>query len=163
MRRSSRSSWTDGVARRFGVLRDDAGTTALEFVFAGVLLLVPLTYLVIVLGIVQGQTMGVETASRHLARTLADARSGDPDAISAAVVSSIVEQYGIDPGAVHVDVGCDSGGGCPRAGAMLSVTVTTSVPLPLIPPVFGLERAAQIPIQSTSVQKVSVWVVEDNG
>lgn len=157
MRRSSRSRWTDAIRLRLAGLRSDEGTTALEFVVVGVLLLVPLAYLVITLGIMQGHAMGVESASRHLARTLADSRSGDPDEISAAVVGTIVAQYGMDPSMVSVSVACGDGGTCPRPGVMLRVTVSTSVPLPLVPPVFGLERAAAVPIESTSVQRVSVW------
>ncbi|MFE7651099.1 hypothetical protein, partial [Streptomyces phaeoluteigriseus] len=78
-------------------MRDDRGSSSLEFIAAGVLMLVPLLYLVIVLGSVQEQTLGVEAAARHAARVIATA----PDARTAAsqgdaVLSSIASQYGID-------------------------------------------------------------------
>ncbi len=55
---------------------------------------------------------------------------------------------------------CDTSGPCPAAGAMLSVTVTAEVPLPLVPPVLGLDQAARVPVTATGVQKVSRYWVE---
>lgn len=61
---------------RRSALHDDAGSAALEFITIGVILLVPLVYLVVALGAIQEQTLGVEAAARHIARTIAQA----PDA-----------------------------------------------------------------------------------
>ena len=42
--------------------------------------------------------------------------------------------------------------------ATLTVTVRTRVALPLVPPVLGLDRAASIPIEASSAQRVSrLW------
>ena len=54
---------------------DDDGSAALEFVALGTLLLVPLVYLVIALAVIQTQTLGAESAARHIARTIASASS----------------------------------------------------------------------------------------
>ena len=48
-------------------MTDDDGSAALEFIAVGVILLVPLVYLIIALGAVQEQTLGVEAAARHTA------------------------------------------------------------------------------------------------
>lgn len=136
---------------------DDEGSAALEFIAVGVILLVPLVYLIIALGAIQEQTLGVEAAARHTVRAIALA----PDAATAAarseqVLSSVVEQYGIDDGTLEVSMVCPGADGeCPRAGATVMLTITASVSLPLIPAVFGLQDAASITVQGTAAQKVS--------
>ena len=84
-------------------MTDDDGSAALEFIAVGVILLVPLVYLIIALGAVQEQTLGVEAAARHTARAIALA----PDAGTAAmrseqVIASISDQYGLDAESIEV-------------------------------------------------------------
>jgi Flp pilus assembly protein TadG len=151
MLRSSRSTETSAA--------DDAerGSAALEFIVVGLILLVPLVYLVVALGLIQGQSLGVEAGARHIARAVSlstDAESAR--ATADRVLDSVVDEYGIDPRAVHVGLECvPAGATCPQAGATLVVTVRTRVALPLVPPVLGLERLASIPIEASAAQKVS--------
>lgn len=142
---------------------NDDGSAALEFITVGVILLVPLVYLVIALGAIQEQTLGAEAAARHTARAIAMA----PDAAAAtadgdAVLAGIIEEYGLDPAAVDVSLTCSPAGvDCPSAGATLIVTVSARVHLPLVPPVFGLDRATSIAVRAEAAQKVSrLWGVE---
>lgn len=139
---------------------NDEGSAALEFIVVGVIMLVPLVYLVIALGVVQEQTLGAEAAARHTARVIALA----PDAEAAAerserVLAGVIDEYGLDAESVEVSLRCrPAGSECPAAGATLIVTVATRAGLPLMPPVFGLEQAVAIPVQATAVQKVSrLW------
>jgi Flp pilus assembly protein TadG len=139
---------------------NDEGSAALEFITVGVILLVPLVYLVIALGAIQEQTLGAEAAARHTARAIAIA----PDAAAAAangeaVLAGIIEEYGLDPETIDVSLSCSAAGvDCPSAGATLIVTVAAQVRLPLVPPVFGLDRAASVTVQAEAVQKVSrLW------
>lgn len=155
MRRSNR--WTELVARvRLGVSGDD-GNAALEFIGVGLILLVPLTYLIISLGMIQEQSLGAEAGARHVARALATA----PDAAAAAdradaVLRSIVDEYGIDTERVRLQLACQPAGtSCPAAGATLVVTVSTQVTLPFVPPVLGLERIVSVPVEASAAQKVS--------
>lgn len=136
---------------------DEQGSAALEFIFTGVILLVPIVYLVVVLGLVQGQAMAVESAARHIARAVATAEdAASADARAVRVRDAIIAEYGMDPEAVHVAIECTSGAGeCPSAGRTLAVRVTSSVPLPLVPPILGLDQLAQIGVEATSLQKVS--------
>ncbi|WP_314429449.1 TadE family protein [Microbacterium lacticum] len=135
----------------------DEGSAALEFILVGLVLLVPLVYLIVALGSIQGQSLGVETGARQLARTIAES----PDAVTAdvrgaRVLDAIVAEYGLDPAAVDVSIDCDrSAPECPAPGALLSVTVRTSVPLPLVPAVLGLDQLARVPVEAASVQRVS--------
>lgn len=138
-------------------MRDDAGSSSLEFIAVGVIMLVPLLYLVIAVGSVQEQSLGVEAAARQAARAIASA----PDIAAAAdrgeeVLDGIVAEYGIDSGAVDVSVSCrPRTSACPAAGATVVVTVSTRVPLPLVPGVLGPDQATSVPVEAVSVQKVS--------
>lgn len=143
---------------------DDDGSAALEFILVGLILLVPIVYLVIALGAIQGQALGVETGARQLARTIAESPdAATADARADRVLDAIVTEYGMDAEAVDISVACASAspGSCPEAGSLLTVTVRTSVPLPLIPAVFGIDEFARVPVEAASVQKVSrYWTGE---
>jgi len=143
-----------------GTLSDETGSAALEFITVGVLLLVPLVYLVLMLGAIQEQTLGAEAAARHTARVIGQA----PDAATAsargeAVLQSVIREYGMDEDTVEVGITCrPATATCPAAGSTVIVTVTTRVSLPFMPPLFGLDRIAAIPVQAESAQKVSrLW------
>lgn len=137
----------------------DEGSAAIEFILVGLVLLVPLVYIVVALGAIQGQALGVETGSRQLARAIASA----PDAQTAdlraqRVRDAIVDEYGLDANALYIDISCASAAACPEPGAILTVTMRTDVVLPLVPPIFGLQDIARIPVEAASVQKISrLW------
>ena len=144
-------------------LRDDTGSAALEFITVGLLMLVPLVYLVVALGAIQAQSLGVEAAARHAARAIALAS----DASSAGeradlVIASVAAEYDIDPASLHVEVSCvPAVSTCPDAGSTVMVTVAARVALPLVPAVLGLDRLASVPVEASSAQKVSrFWGAE---
>lgn len=156
MRPSNRSRTTD----RPHLLADDTGSAALEFITVGMLLLVPLVYLVLALGAIQEQTLGAEAAARHTARVIGQA----PDAATAgargdAVLANTIREYGMDADAVDVRISCrPATPECPTAGSTVIVTVRTRVSLPFMPPIFGLDRIAAIPVEAQSAQKTSrLW------
>lgn len=152
-------------SRRSTLLRDDTGAGSLEFIVAGLVLLVPIVYLVVALGQIQHASLGAESAARHIARAIAQAP--DADAANAAAertAESIAAQYGIDGERMRLSVGCSSGtggaadGACPRAGAVVRVSVEASVPLPLVPPVLDLREATAVHVSADAVQSVSrLW------
>ena len=136
---------------------DESGSASLEFIVAGVLLLVPIMYLMLALGTIQGQSLGVEAAARHAARAISTATDAD-DATDRAerVLASIAEEYGIDPAELQIGWDCaDAADECPSAGTTLVVTVQTRAVLPFMPPVFGLDDVAAVPVEASAVQKVS--------
>ena len=51
----------------------ERGSAALEFILVGLILLVPLVYLVVSLGLIQGQSLGAEAGARHIARAVSQA------------------------------------------------------------------------------------------
>lgn len=140
--------------------RSDDGSAALEFITVGVILLVPLVYLVLALGVVQEQTLGAEAAARHTARVISQAPDAETAAArSDAVLAGVIEEYGLDADAVQVSISCTpASAACPSAGATMIVTVRTAASLPLVPRLFGLDRIASIPLDASAVQKVSrLW------
>lgn len=153
MRPSSRS--TDRAPRR--LLAADDGSASLEFIVAGVLLLVPILYLMLALGAIQGQSLGVEAAARHTARAVSTATDAEDAAARAGrVLTAVAAEYGIDPATVEVRWSCtDAAGECPAAGATLVVDVAARAELPFMPPILGLDRMAAVPVQASAVQKVS--------
>ncbi len=135
----------------------EEGSAALEFILMGLVLLVPVVYLVVTLGLIQGQSMGVAAGARHIARVvslapdLATSRARADD-----VLRAVVAEYGLDAEEVEVAFRCrPAGSQCPRAGVTLVVTLTTSVALPLVPPVLGLDRLARVDIEASAAQRMS--------
>jgi Flp pilus assembly protein TadG len=146
-----------------GILEDERGSAALEFILVGMLLLVPLVYLIVALGLIQEQSLGAQAGARHIARALATSEDADAARGSAdRILRAVVDEYALEADAVEVSLDClPAGTACPEAGATLVVTVSTRVTLPLVPPVLGLDRVASIPIEAAAVQKVSrFWEAE---
>lgn len=140
----------------------ERGSAALEFILVGLLLLVPLVYLIGALGSLQGQSLGAEAGARHIARAIATADDAEDAGRSAdRVLAAVVAEYGLDADSVELSLDCrPARAECPAAGATIVVTLRTTVTLPLVPPVLGLDRIASIPVEATAVQKVSrVWGV----
>lgn len=139
------------------VNRDDDGSASIEFIFVGLILLVPLVYLVIALGAIQHHSLGAEAGARHIARAISTAENAEQARERGdAIFRAIVDEYGMDSRSVDVDIQCsEPATSCPTAGAIVTVRVTTSVRLPLVPAVLGLEDLAKIPVEAQSVQKVS--------
>lgn len=143
--------------------RNDDGSAALEFITVGVILLVPLAYLVLTLGAVQENLLGAEAAARHTARVMGQAEGAAMAAERGdAVLAGVIEEYGMDAASVAVSVTCTPAGSeCPTAGATVIVTVSTHVSLPFVPEVFGLDRATSIPLEAAAAQKVlRLWGAE---
>ncbi len=139
---------------------DDEGSASLEFIVVGVILLVPIAYLIIALASIQSAALGVDSAARLMARSVSLSSSqGDAEDAAARVLTAVAAEYDLDPSAVETSLHCAGGGAvCPAAGATVIVTVRTSVPLPLVPDVLGWSQAASVPVESTAVQKMSrLW------
>jgi len=137
--------------------RDDEGSAVLEFLLVGLVLLVPVVYLIVALGLIQNHALGVEAAARHAARAIATA-TGDADAEARGqrILAAIAGEYDIAPDAMTVSLSCaGTTARCPDAGATIVVTVRASVALPLVPPVLGLDQLARVPVEAQAVHKVS--------
>jgi len=151
---------TRDSTERTALLEDDYGNASLEFIVAGLILLAPLVYLIVALGAIQSQALGVEAAARHVARAVSTAANAeDAAARTDLVLAAVADEYGIDADAVTLRWECAPAGvECPSAGATLLLSVSTDVPLPLVPPVLGLDQVASVPVEASAAQKVSrLW------
>ncbi|WP_196834474.1 hypothetical protein [Mycetocola sp. CAN_C7] len=125
---------------------------------AGLILLVPLVYLIVTLASVQAGALAAEGAARQAARVFVQAPSPDEASVRAArAVEFGLADYGIPAEAASVAISCGgtSTGECPARNSVVTVTIRIDVTLPLVPDVLDLSTAATIPIQATAKQQVS--------
>ncbi|GGO59441.1 hypothetical protein GCM10010910_02410 [Microbacterium nanhaiense] len=127
----------------------ERGSATIEFLVAGILLLVPIVYLVIALGMVQNASLGAEATARFVARSLATGSEVPPDVIRELVASG----YGLDPAALHLRAECHPATDeCPAAGSTIVVTVEGAVALPLMPEIFA--ENLSVPVTGTATYRV---------
>ena len=141
--------------------RSDAGSASLEFVTAGILLLVPFVYLVLALAAVQGAAFAAEGAARQAARVYVRADSAaDARARADLAVRYALADFGVDEGATEVEVACSpEPSTCLQRGGAVTVQVRITVPLPFLPAGLGAGLPAGIPLEASSSQRVSMlWV-----
>jgi hypothetical protein len=136
--------------------RADGGSASLEFITAGLILLVPLVYLVVAVAAVQAGSLAVEGAARQAARVFVQASSeGQADAVAERAVRFALADHGFTPEQSSVEVRCERPDACLTRGARVTVTVRLSVPLPLVPRALDLATAASVPVQAQATQTVS--------
>ncbi len=136
---------------------DDVGSAALEFVTVGMILFVPLVYLVLTMAAIQAGSFAAEGAARQAARvfvqspTVADATGAARRALEFALAD-----HGIDPDGAQIEVICaPDPDACLTRRGIVTVRVELTVPLPLAPPVLVGDFPLAVPIAATATQQVS--------
>ncbi|RQP09295.1 MAG: hypothetical protein EAS51_12085 [Microbacteriaceae bacterium] len=144
--------WADGR-----VLREEAGSASLEFITAGVLLLVPLVYLVLVVSAVQAGSLGVEGAARQAGRVFVQAPTeAHARAAAERAIRVTLADYGLDPAEAQVAVTCrPDPSDCLSRRGFVTVELAAVVPLPFAPPVLGLDVALAVPVRAVATEQVS--------
>ena len=135
----------------------DEGSTSLEFITAGLILLVPLVYLILTMSAIQGGALAVEGASRQAARVYVTSLN-EKDAAAAArrAVAVALADYGLDTSKVTVRVECTpEPHACLTRRGFVTVTVTTTVALPGIPAVLDIDVPAGVRLSSSATEQVS--------
>ncbi len=137
--------------------RDDAGSASVEFITVGVLLLVPTIYLVLALSALESASFGVEGAAQQAARVFVQSESeGAAESAARAAVDVTLADYGLDAHNARVQISCrPDPANCLSRRGFVTVTIITTVPLPLTPPVLQLRLPAGIPVQSVATEQVS--------
>jgi len=139
----------------------DEGSAAVEVLVLGVLLLVPLVYLVLTVAALQGASFAAEGAARQVARSIALAATdaqGRSTADAAARVA--LADWHVEPAAADVEVRCaPDPGNCISPRGTVDVRVTVAATLPLLPPALGLDTPGTIGVDARSVQRVSMFAV----
>lgn len=126
-----------------------------EFCLLSVLMLVPLVYLVAVLGRVQAAALAAQTAAREAGRAFAtapDDETAGQRAQSAAAIAFDDQGFG-QPGTGSVDVTC-AGEPCLAPDARIEARTRVLVLLPGVPRV--LDRVVPTRIEVTARQVVTV-------
>ena len=135
----------------------DRGSASLEFITAGLLMLVPLVYLILTLGTIQSAALATEGAARQGARVFVQAES-TPVGTAAArrALDLALADHGLDPSAVSLSVSCrPNPGQCHTRRGWVTVDVAVRVPLPLVPPIFDLRVPLAVPVEASATQQVS--------
>ena len=132
----------------------DRGSASLEFVTLGLLLLLPLVYLVLALGQLQAGALAADGAARAAARIWTTERDLEhADQAAASTIALAAHDFGFPADAVSWVRSCD--GECLTAHSRVTVRVTISVPLPLVPPVLTMDHRARIDVVGAATQTVS--------
>lgn len=115
----------------------ESGSAVVEFVFLGLVLLVPVVYFVITVAALQGASFAAAGAADHAAKTFAQAK--DEAAARAAAESSVrvaMSDFGLAEHTARLEVACDRSP-CLQAGAAVHAVVRVDVPLPFSPVTAG--------------------------
>jgi len=142
---------------RLSRLRGDEGSAVVEFVGAAMVLLVPLVYLVLVVGRLEAATFAAEGAAREAARVFVTSQNPDDAAgraLAAAGVALTDQGVSDDPADV-VAIACSDA--CLTPGSEVSVEVRLAVPLPLVPPFVRDRVPAAIRVVATRTAVVDAY------
>lgn len=131
-------------------LTDERGSAIVEFHFLGILLLVPLVYVMLTALEVQKASYGVTQAAREAGRVFV-ATGLEAQAVQAANVA--LRDQGLDPADVAIRLDCPSAQ-CHLPGADVNVTVNTVVDLPFVPDALAGAINSQIPVSAKHVSVV---------
>ncbi len=135
----------------------ERGSASLEFITLGVLLLLPLVYLVLAMSAIQGAAFAVEGAARQAARVYVQSGNASEAAARAELaIRFALADAGLDALEPQVTVSCS-----PRPDACLTrlgtvtISVALIVPLPLVPAALDVAVPAGVPLHATATEQVS--------
>ena len=138
-------------------IADDVGTASLEFVTAGMILLLPMVYLVLTMSVLQAGSLAVEGAARQAVRVYVQAPdTRDAEAEAERAIRFALADYGLDPSEASVAISCSPRPvDCLRRRATVTITVGISVGLPLVPSALTIGGPVAVPLRSTATEQVS--------
>ena len=131
-------------------MKGDDGNALVEFTYLGIVLMIPLIYVLTTVFLVQRAAFGVTEAARQAGRAYVQAATpAEGRAVAAAAADLAMGDQGLNAaGPPTIEA---AGGLAP--GATVRVTVVHEVTLPLIGGLFG-EVQPHIPVRATHVQVV---------
>lgn len=133
--------------------RDESGSALVEFVVLGVLMLVPLVYLVMTMARLQAGSYAVSHAAREAGRAFVTSESAEraPARAEAAARIAFLDHAFEDVG--RLDLVCD-GSPCLRPDGLVETTATVRVPLPLVPSFVRDVVPLSIPVSASHLSTV---------
>ncbi len=139
---------------------DDSGNAIIEFLGLALVLLVPLVYLVLVLGRLEAATFAAEGAAREAARTYVVADTSQEGAARAAVAAGIaLRDQGFDDDPVEALTLSCSSTPCLAPGSDVAARVDLSVPLPFVPGFVRDVVPLEVPVSAERVAPVDAYRV----
>ena len=123
----------------------ERGSAIIEFHFLGLLLMVPLIYVLLAVLDVQRASYGVTQAAREAGRIFV--ATGNESAARLAAQVALADQ-GLAADAADISIRC-SAAPCYQPGAQVTVTVVSTVRLPFVPDVLADAVNAEIPVEAT--------------
>lgn len=135
----------------------DRGSASLEFLTAGLLMLVPLVYLILTLGTIQSAALATEGAARQAARVFVQAPTVAAGAAAAErALDLALADHGLEAINVALSIACTPNPGqCHTRHGWVTVEVAVRVPLPLVPPLLDLRVPLAVPVEASATQQVS--------
>lgn len=136
---------------------NEQGSSSLEFITAGFLLLIPLVYLVLVMSAVQGAALAVEGAARQAARVFVQAPSkAEGLARAERAIDFGLDTFGLQQSDATVTITCTPNpASCLQRSATVTIAISLQVDLPLVPAVLGINTLARVPVDASATQQVS--------
>jgi len=135
----------------------ERGSASLEFIVTGLILLVPLVYLVLTMAQLQAGALGVEGAARQAARVYVAGDSiADASARAERAIEITLTDYGIDPETARVEVTCSpQPSNCLARRGFVTVSIEVIVALPLAPEAVRGESLLAVPLDASATHQVS--------
>jgi Flp pilus assembly protein TadG len=136
---------------------DERGSSTLEFLTVGLLLLVPLVYLILTVSALEAGAFSAEGAARQAARVyaLSGTESEARDSARRAVEFAL-DDFGADPDSAKVDISCTPApDDCLTRRGYVTVTVAVRVALPLLPASVSQGGSVSVPLNASATQQVS--------
>lgn len=121
--------------------RDERGSGLVEFTWLGIILIIPLVWIVISVFEVQRGAFAVSAAARAAGRAYALAPNDQEGLARAQAVAGLTLADQGSPGMrAEVVSSCEPGPPCHRGTSVITVTVRSAVDLPFLPEVVGGDR-----------------------
>jgi hypothetical protein len=124
---------------------------------AGLILLLPLVYLVLTMSAIQAGSFAVNGASRQAVRVYVQSRDErSAEAAAERAIHFALEDYGIDSATASVSIACSPlPATCLHRAGTVSISVRVSVALPLLPAALTGSGPLAVSLESTATEQVS--------
>jgi len=138
-------------------LREDQGSSSLEFITVGMVMLIPLVYLVLTMSAIQGGALAAEGAARQAARVFVQAETlAEAEGSAERAIEFALNNYGLDSSDASVEIACTPDpANCLSHHGYVTVNVAVLVDLPLAPPVLTGNFPVHVPLDASATQQVS--------
>ncbi|TQO19114.1 hypothetical protein FB472_0652 [Rhodoglobus vestalii] len=157
LRLSRFASFCRRVRTRMSWLRQEQGSASLEFITVGMVMLVPLVYLVLTMAAIQSGALAAEGAARQAARVFVQAENLEKaESAAARAIEFALDNHNVVAAAAQVSITCaPDPNDCLTRHGYVTVQVAITIDLPLAPPVLSGAFPLQVPLDAAATQQVS--------